>query len=152
MMATAVLTLRRLGLAITWTRALYLASKKRHADALRLIESLPSRETQGVDWKLLKLQQLRELKQHSNTVTMAQSLISEIEVATNVSEGDRSYLAAYAKWLGRSSFEELHKPFQRPTMPKTFEADWKQVILSKVSSHHKKNFPLRPHPDWPEQP
>ena len=62
---------------------------------------------------------------------------------------DQIYLLVYVRWHGAASHFKL---FEAPEIvPEVFRYDLSTILLGGVSSHLKRNFPLRIHPDWPSQ-
>ncbi|MGE0743390.1 MAG: hypothetical protein AB7O98_18800 [Hyphomonadaceae bacterium] len=118
----------RAGLA--WDRARQFAAAGRHAEALGVIDALPSEATQTLHFKLLRLQQLYALGNDEEASVVAPVVFDLIEGADKVSANERRYLRAYANILARA----------------TVSLD--DIDLRAVRESLRAHFPLRRHPEW----
>ena len=134
----------RIRFILAWDRALQLASKKKHREALAIIEALPEEVSSGLFWSILRLQQFRELGNNIFAIDLARSLTPRIEASDALGSSEKKYLLAYVKWMLGSSSARLFDT-EDSLVPSACEVDWREISLSEVPAHVKRYFPLRPH-------
>lgn len=136
-----------LWVGFSWTRALNLASQKRHLEALDVINRMPARANRLISWRILRLQQNREIGNNNSAVNEAKELIPIIEENPRLSRDEKAYLLAYVKWMGASSYVKSNKA-DDSELARDFGMNWQEVNLARIPPHWKRRFPLRSHPQW----
>ncbi len=130
--------------AIRWAVAHDLSGQQRYEEALRKVRSVRGDLRDHMEWYVFEIQQLSLLRWNLETIEKANAFLVRFGIATPKTENEK-YLLTYVRWCGQDAFVDYS---QDGPIPLGFVFDASIIDLSKVSAHHKRNYPLTIHPSW----
>ncbi|MFP3944975.1 MAG: hypothetical protein ACLFWF_13845 [Alphaproteobacteria bacterium] len=136
--------LKRHWAALQWARAVRLSSREKFERTLRIARGIEEAERKRSHWRLFEMHQYGLLKDHANTLSIAETLIGHWNAKESLTETEK-YCLAFAQWYGLVAFGRLYpsRPF-----PECLKFDLESFRLADVRPYWKKTFPMPIHPEW----